>query len=293
MSMGETEARIRRLHARLGQAEARTESLTDRSGRLEQNLAGFFQVGADFGGCTTTITGKIIGGDAAAAPLAGSTLTITGVGTGIAYGTFVLSSGTYSIGLSLDPADTTLALVATGPGARFTTGTPVNRGVTLCATNALANVQATPAAGYHYFTGAAACQYPVKNTLSWTESALFGAGTLTWAAGAWSFLCQNHTSVPGGLCGISVTAGIYLGFDDGVITNLTYPTAGPGNNCPAASLCPSAGFAIGSWNYGFTVTRSITCPDNVTLFAVTFSGTVPAGHIWLPAGPWSIIYYET
>jgi hypothetical protein len=49
MSFSEAEARIRRLSARLQQAEYRMAVAQDQALRTRQGVAGFFQVGADFG----------------------------------------------------------------------------------------------------------------------------------------------------------------------------------------------------------------------------------------------------
>src|SRR4051812_8229300 len=55
--------------------------------------------------CVTTLSGKIIGGDAAQSPLLDSQLGIVGAVTGTDYGTFLVPTGEYEIGLVLDPAD--------------------------------------------------------------------------------------------------------------------------------------------------------------------------------------------
>src|SRR4051812_13259924 len=85
--------------------------------------------------CLTTISGKVIGGDAAATGLASSTLQITGHVSGTNYGTFALPAGTFALSLILNAADTSLDLIATGPGTRFTTGPTANRSISQCGTN--------------------------------------------------------------------------------------------------------------------------------------------------------------
>jgi hypothetical protein len=292
MATSETEARIRRLHARLGQAEHRTETLAGRTGRLSQNLVGFNQVGADFGGCTTTITGKVIGGDAAAAGLAGATLDVTGHVSGIAYGTFALAAGTYAIDLSLDPADTSLDLVATGPGARFATNTALNQPVTRCDANALADIQATPATGYHYMTGVQACQYPLKGVLSYSDSSI-GTGTATWDGTRWTD-CKVAASRAAGACAAGVNAAVFLNFNTNGTASGSFAAATSGG-CPTASTCATVGPTTGGFGTGVGGHTAKTCPDNTpTLFSMTFPhtiGTVNGAAMFDPAG--SITIFET
>jgi hypothetical protein len=291
MPSSEAEARIRRLMARLQQAENRTRSVEDQIFRTRQNLAGFYQIGVN-SRCTTTITGKVVGGDAAATGLAGSTLHVVGHTSGEDYGTFSLPAGTYSLDLQLDPTDTSLDLTATGPGVRFTTGSVITRSIpSQCASNALANIQATPATGYHYLTGSLACQYPIKNTLTAQELQIFGTGVINWV-GSWSFLCAPVTSQPGTGCGSAVATAVVLFFADSVSPVLQYPKASL-TACPVAATCPSpSGPTVGSMLGAVTLTPAITCPDNSTLFQVVFTGTIPAGNLFYPPGPITVKFFE-
>jgi hypothetical protein len=297
MSFSEAEARIRRLMSRLQQAEHRTSVVQDQILRTRQGIGGTYQTGFQQR-CTTTITGKIVGGDAAAAGLAGSTLQVLGHTTANDYGTFSLPLGTYSIAIHLDPTDTSLDLVATGPGTRFTIGSPVTQPVTQCTSNALANIQATPASGYHYMTGLNACQWPLKNTISYSEATVFGTGTLTYNAGTglWSQNCSLFNTHAAGTCAAASNVPVRIGFTAAGTEQfqcLRSTTTG----CPVTGVCGTVpgGTTLGTMGNGISgLARAYTCPNATTLFSVTITANVSSASEFWPSGTGSlsITYFE-
>jgi hypothetical protein len=189
----ETEARIRRLHARIAGAEQRVDGLDDRTGRLVQNLAGFNQVGATFGGCETTIKGRISGFDSTFSPLEDSTVQFTGSTTGTDYGTYAVPTGDFEIPLSVEFADSQLQLRVAGPAPWFAPSAPyaINLfprcGVGTYGVSGLGNTfqSGWNAASYKLMTNPSQSggwvefdsQYPLSYTLNYDHS-LWGTGTI-------------------------------------------------------------------------------------------------------------------
>lgn len=151
--------------------------------------------------CLTTITGKVVGCDTAAAPLPNSLLRIVGHTSGIAYGTFTITSGTFTLDLILADADTSLDCYATGPGVRFAESPARVRAVTHCASNALAAIATAPATGYHCTSEFV---YPLADTINIVDS-VYGNWTATWSGGNWVTPSTNTVTLGSGTCPSATT----------------------------------------------------------------------------------------
>ena len=264
---------------RLNIADDRVQSASRRASALNQGIR---DLASDAGGsnmCLTTIEGRIIGGDAAATGLAGSSVRVEGFFTGIDYGTYFTASGDYSIPLILDAAESgALKLFVTGPGVRFATSAAHVVTATPCVVFSVPDIQATPATGYNYTVGTIACQYPIKTTLQYVNS-LYGAGTYI---GFFGSGCQNVTSFAAGSCG-SVATTISFAFQ----TNLTIVMGWNrvlATGCPQAQNCSTIPLGHNSSAaFGPSLITSMVCPDNSTLFDATW--TIPGGSNPLFHGP--------
>lgn len=290
MSFSEAEARIRRLASRLKQAEYRVGVAQDQIMRTRQGIAGFLQISlAGPQGCTTTITGDIFGGNAA--PIPGAMLQVIGGVSAIDYGTFLVSTGSYSIGLTLDVADTSLDLITTGPGSRFGTASPVNRAITQCTTNALAFLPTVPATGHHFFTSAGACAYPVRDSISFTGS--LGSGVMTYSAiSNASTFDQTWITLSTGPCPTSVSTILRVALATSSGMQSFFPSTG---FCPRASATLTPPFldhlAVGT--IPATSATSRTCPGISNDFTITFGGTAGANDPIIGPGSWTVTFYET
>lgn len=187
MPFSESEARIRRLTARLTEIEYEVQRLKENRGKISQDLAQVFSALSST--CLTTIDGKVIGCLATPTALPGSSIHVFGNTSGFDYGTYSLGAGTFLLGLYLLSSDTSLDFIVTGPGARFVASGTQTRSVTHCTTNTLADLTKALATGY--LCNAALCNFPIATTLSVTDSR-FGATTVTSGGGDWV-----HVGAPG------------------------------------------------------------------------------------------------
>lgn len=259
---------------------------------LEQGLSQSW--GLSFGRCLTTITGRIIGGDSPATPLAGATIQVTGHTSGINYGTFAATDGTYAIPLMLDPSDTSIDVVATGPGIRFTAGSPVNRSTPTsgrCQVISLADIKATPASGYQYVGGGLpACKLPVKSTLNYTSPTI-GDGTIVMGVP----ICMQWTSRTTANCTTSRITALQLQFSPNSGVSFIYWATGIGlgGECPVTQTCPGGpGFFRPCLP---TITSSQTCPtdpDSSTGYSFLITTTIPTNHVLFAPGPFTLEFYE-
>lgn len=273
MPMSDAEARIRRLGSRLRDAEGRAGSIEARAGRLAQDLAGFNQVGADFGGRTTTLNGKITGGFTfTPVPMPDCSLRVVGHATGIDYGTYAVPTGEYSLYLKVVQADTTLDLYPRGPASspRFA-GAPAfayPKPINFQDVNAIPAIIPPAAPGYGYLTdnpsaGGFACQYPI-GVLTWTESS-FGTGTASVA---------NVDAA-----GVGLGAGNFVEWRGTCFTVSTFAASG----CPARANSPVAMSMLYS-GHAKTSYRRVSSGDGCPALAncsVTLDGlfTAPPGDI--------------
>lgn len=301
---------LRWMEWKLREAEYRISRLQTRYTGLEQNL---MWLQPPNNRCSTTISGKIVGGlFGLNTALPGSTIQVIGHVTSEDYGTYTATDGTYSIGIDLDPADTSLDLVVTGPGSRFAPSSPVNRSITPCSgSNTLTNILATPAIGYRYWgdgttSGGGWCLYPIKESLDYDDTAgggFFGTGTFPWDSvnKRYGTLNQSRTSRTGVTCpSATVDTQLYVPDLSGS-WNVSMPyragtVVSPTSSCPAMPGTQNVGMVGGFFPY-ITTSYSITCPDGgSTGFSFTFHWTVPgtsANHPWFPPGAYSITFTET
>jgi hypothetical protein len=291
MAFSEAEARIRRLMARIQQAEYRAATVQDKILRTRQDIAGFYQT--NFNQCMTTFEGSVVGAPGVSLPIPNSTVQIIGHVTGTDYGTFPATDGTYSIGIPLSVSDTSVDIVVTGPGVRFTASSATNvAGITRCGTKTVGSITAAPSSGYIYLSNSAVrgCNFPVNRTLKVTEPVHVGTGVTiaNWPGG--NFVCSQQTSNVTTACTTAITTAFYARFDITNFPSLLYPSIVSGG-CPDPKACGAAAFAFSNaLPLGGTVTK--TCPDETTKFSMTYAVTVPANHLWYPAGPLSITYEE-
>jgi hypothetical protein len=278
MSFSEAEARIRRLSARLGDAERRAAAAADRTLRTRQDAAGFNQKTlADR--CLTTLNGRIIGG--LASPLPGSSLRVVGHTTGADYGTYPAPAGTYSIPLSIPATELSLDLTAYGPaGARFDpAGTTVNRAYSRCVVNAIPALRAPAAAGYTYLLGAApdGCAYPIANTLNWSDS-LHGSGVATLGGFGWNSGCVTISSFAFATCPARATTPVFFIMRDNLTASIFYWGPFTTNSCPIDASCPTtSGFQFES-PHPIAQIVARTCPDDVAKFDCTWAANDQAFH---------------
>lgn len=274
MSLSVAEERIRRLMTRLAANEHRTRVVEDRILRARQDLAGFYQVGAGRG-CTTTIEGKIVGGDNVL-PLPGSTIQVTGHASAIDYGTFLSVDGTYSIAIILDASDASLDLVITGPGPRFTAKPPVTVSVMKCDINPLANIRAQPATGYYYLSGPETCPYPIGETLNYVHS-LHGSGTMIFTSSpSWLTPCLDVTSFAAGSCA-SVNTILRIVMLQTMNLIFGYHNTS-GLPCPTAAVCPTGTTANGNLTATITAKQCPSLTDNFDITYTIAGGTEPWFH---------------
>lgn len=309
MAMSETEARIRRLHARLAQVEHRTETLAGRTGRLDQNLVGFYQVGANFGGRPTTLEGRIVGGlTTTLTPMPDTTLRVVGATTSTDYGTYPVPTGIYSLALGIDPTDTSVNLYPTGPvSPRFAGATPFTwtRSISVGNVNTLAAVIPSAAPGYGYMfestMGARGCLYPV-GALDWDDSR-FGIGSSTTlgqdAFGFSSIAIQQSACFvtssfadPAGSCVARPSTAAVLQLDNFARTFIQFKTSSPGLNCPAALASCVGFFSDRSIQIPASFFTAFTPPsfDLATKYSLTFGGLT--NQLFHNSLPRTIRWYE-
>ena len=192
---------------RLGLDDDRLELLERRATALSEGIRNLWTDGlSSSNACLTTISGKVIGCDAAQAPLASSQLRVVGHTTGTAYGTFSVTSGTFALALVLNPADTSLDLYATGPGVRFAESPARIRAITQCTTNAVAAVAAAPATGYHCTSEFV---YPLADTLTLVDS-VYGTRACTYVGPNWLTATINEVTLGSGTCPSATTPLTFL-----------------------------------------------------------------------------------
>lgn len=235
--------------------------------------------------CYTSLDGRIIG---ALGPVA-ATLQITGHVTGKNYGTFAVPSGVYSIPLALMSADTSVDLVATASGLRFTANAPVNVTVTACVPRAVPDIVATPAAGYAYYSnGSYPCNLPTRLTVAYTSS-LYGSGTITSGVA----VCIPYMTRAVGSCA-SVSTVLRLVYVSGPSYTLQYPEVA---FCPTIDACPGSIFTYQNANslIGGTGTAVVICPTDPNSpvgwsWKITYNS--PSGDVIYPPGIHTIEFYE-
>lgn len=272
--MSDLQSNLAEFIRRLGVDDDRLDQLERRTTALGQGIRNLWTDGTGKGSmCVTTISGTILGGHTTT-PLPGATIQVTGYDSGISYGTFTATDGTYSLALILDATDTALSLVVTGPGPRFTAKAPVIVGVTKCAVNSLSSIQAVPATGYYYLAGANACPFPIGATLNYDHS-LHGTGTMVFSATpAWITPCLDVTSFAAGSC-VSVNTVFRLLFQQAMTLVFAYRTT---LVCPIAAACPTGTTANGSLPATITAKQ---CPSLTDKFDITYTiagGTEPLFH---------------
>lgn len=264
---------------RLGLDDDRLDQLERRTTALDQGIRNLWTDG--LGGsnaCLTTLNGTITGGLAPTGsvyvPMPNTSLRVVGHTSGIDYGTYSVSTGTYSLSLILDPSDTSLDLYPFGPvSPRFNSASPLvyTQPITQCGTNAMAAVipPAAPGYGYliHSFSGTFACQYPV-GVLDWTDSRI-GSGTTTLvnfgpagisALGSWLSACLTSNTFAAAPCVARATVPMMFSMlvDGRALVNYMAASIG---GCPVAGTCPGVGIGNGSFTYAPVLITSKTCPS--------------------------------
>jgi hypothetical protein len=294
MANSETEARIRRLHARAAAVEHRVDNLGDRTGRLVQNLAGFTQVGATFGSCVSIIKGRISGFDSLNSPVPGSTVQILGGTSGIDYGTYAAPTGDFEIPISTDASDISINLIVTGPSPWFVPSNPYffNMGSARCGVGTYGYsspsgpvLPGKAAAGYKQMTNPVQAGgwvefdsvFPLAETLNYSHS-LFGTGTMVSAGGGihygpcvdYSFPSFTYSGSPTSCAAVSSPVKVCL-YHEGHFT-LAYVSGGL-SSCPVASTCATV-FSFGLGHMPVVI-LSKQYTDGTVKFDWTYK--VPAG----------------